>query len=60
VASIGIPEPVIDAAEPSLEFDPSAHTVAEVLTYLRAHPDDRVRVIEAEAAGKARGTILAF
>jgi hypothetical protein len=60
VASIATPEVVIDAAEPSLEFDPSTHTVAEVLTYLRANPDDRARVIEAEQAGKARGTILAF
>lgn len=40
-------------------FDPGEHSVAEVLAYLADNPDDAERVIAAEAAGKARKTILA-
>lgn len=39
-------------------YDPGAHRVAEVSAYLAsADPAERARVIEAEAAGKARKTI---
>lgn len=44
------------AVEP---FDPSEHTVAEVQDHLDAADDDeRERVLAAEAAGKARKSIL--
>jgi hypothetical protein len=39
-------------------FDPGEHTVAEVEEYLAEHPDQRSRVLEAEAAGKARVSLL--
>jgi hypothetical protein len=42
----------------SVEFDPSAHTVAEVNDYLEQHPEDADRVIQAESAGKARVSIV--
>lgn len=62
----------LDAEEPTTEdsptallgvvsparFDPSEHSVAEVLAYLADHPEDRERVVEAEAQGKARKTII--
>lgn len=39
-------------------FDPSLHTVADVLAYLDSVDDtERARVIDAERAGKARKTI---
>src|SRR5262245_40158521 len=41
--------------EPEAEFyDPGVHTVTEVLEYMDSHPEDRVRVVEAEVAGKNR------
>ena len=40
------------------EFDPPAHTVAEVEDYLAANPDDEKRVVKAERAGKNRATIV--
>lgn len=43
--------------EPDL-FDPNDHTAAEVLDYLAANPDETDRVLEAEAAGKRRKSIL--
>ena len=45
-------------AAPVGEFDPSAHTVAEVQDYLAANPDDEKRVVKAERAGKNRATIV--
>lgn len=39
-------------------FDPSAHTVAEVLSYLAEHPDEAEAVLAAEATGKGRTSIL--
>lgn len=42
------------SAEPA-EFDPTLHKVDDVIAYLvEADDDERARVIEAEAAGKAR------
>jgi hypothetical protein len=39
-------------------FDPGAHTVAEVNDYLAEHPEDADRVLQAEADGKARVSIV--
>lgn len=40
-------------------FDPSEHDAAEVKAYLAdASPDEFVRVMDAEKAGKARKTVL--
>lgn len=39
-------------------FDPAEHTVAEVQAYLDAHPDDRDAVLELEAEGKNRATLM--
>ena len=51
-----------DVAEPKSEwsdaFDPSAHTVAEVQQYIAEHPDQRDAVLDAEADGKARVSLL--
>src|SRR5687768_4320600 len=48
---------VVDPGEP---FDPSAHTVAEVVEYLgRAEKHEALRVLDAEAEGKNRATVLA-
>jgi len=40
-------------------FDPSKHSVAEVLAHLDANPDSADDILAAEADGKARKTILA-
>jgi hypothetical protein len=40
------------------QFDPGDHTVAEVQAYLAEHPEDRERVLQAEAAGRGRKGIL--
>jgi hypothetical protein len=39
-------------------FDPSEHTVAEVVEHLDANPDDAARVLEVEQSGKARKGVL--
>ena len=39
-------------------YDPGDHTVAEVLAYVADHPEERDQVRAAEAAGKARTTLL--
>jgi hypothetical protein len=39
-------------------FDPAEHTVAEVEEYLAKHPDQTDAVLKAEAAGKARTTLV--
>ena len=39
-------------------FDPSEHTVAEVLAYAKDHPDVAGQIYAAERAGRARTTIL--
>jgi hypothetical protein len=39
-------------------FDPSEHTVAEVMWHLSENPEDAERVQALEEAGKARKTIL--
>lgn len=41
------------------EFDPARHTAREVVSYLaNADEGERQRVLDAEAAGKARDTVL--
>lgn len=47
------------APAPSEAFDPGTHTVDEVRAYIAGHPDERDAVLTAEAAGKARSTLLA-
>jgi len=39
------------------DFDPTNHTVDEVKEYLEKHPEDKDRVLKAEADGKNRSTI---
>lgn len=39
-------------------YDPSEHTVDEVLAYVAEHPDEADEIREAEEAGKGRVTIL--
>jgi len=40
-------------------YDPGVHTVSEVLAQADAHPDTVQALYDAEAAGKARSTLLA-
>jgi hypothetical protein len=39
-------------------YDPSIHTVTEVIEYMDSHPDEREAIIEAEEAGKNRKGIV--
>lgn len=41
-------------------FDPGAHTIAEVQDYVDDHPDESAAIRDAEAAGKARSTLLGW
>lgn len=51
-------EPAADE-ESDAPFDPAAHTVDEVAEYLaEADEAERDRVLDAEAAGKARSSLL--
>jgi hypothetical protein len=59
--AVGLDPIWTDAENPPLpegDFDPTDHTVAEVEEYLAANPDDRERVLNAEAEGKARVSLL--
>lgn len=40
------------------EFDPAAHTVAEVVEHIETHPEEADRVLGAEEATKARKGVL--
>lgn len=40
------------------EYDPGAHTVAEVEAYIAEHPDERDAILQAEAAGKNRSSLV--
>jgi len=40
------------------QFDPSAHTVAEVLAFIEQHPETAEAVLAAEREGKARKSLL--
>ncbi|MER5482923.1 hypothetical protein ABT024_06865 [Streptomyces sp. NPDC002812] len=51
--------PVTGEQDPADAFNPGAHNVPTVVAYLdEADDDERARVLAAEAAGKARATIL--
>lgn len=55
--SITAKEP--EATPPAETFDPDEHNAADVLAYLADADDtERARVLDAEAAGQARATIL--
>jgi hypothetical protein len=45
-------------AQPSDKFDPSEHTVEEVLEHIKANPDDERRVLRAERRGQGRVGIV--
>jgi hypothetical protein len=56
---LGDPDPAADSADdPAADFDPGQHTVAEVIAYAKANPDQAAAVLAAEKAGRARTTIL--
>lgn len=38
-------------------YDPSTHTVSEVLEHLEEHPEHKEEVLKAEKEGKARSTL---
>lgn len=60
------PQPVLGATsaaadsadDPAAAFDPSQHTVADVLAYAKANPAQAQQVLEAERVGRARTTLL--
>lgn len=54
-AALPVPAPKGDAGG----FDPAAHTVGDVIDYVFRHPEERAAILELEAAGKARSTLLA-
>lgn len=47
-----------DEGAPAEGFNPSDHTVAEVLAYIAENPDQKDAVIAAEKAGKNRTTVV--
>jgi hypothetical protein len=51
--------PVGTGSEAVAVFDPGAHTIAEVLAYVDAHPSEAELVLAAEQTGKARVTLIA-
>jgi hypothetical protein len=53
------PASTLGTTEPA-GYDPGEHTVDEVKAYVEAHPDERQAVLDAETAGKARSTLLAW
>ena len=50
------PKPVA-AAAPSAGYDPGAHTVEEVQSYVAKHPGEAAAVLDAERAGRNRVTL---
>jgi hypothetical protein len=48
----------VGGSDDSDGFDPSEHTVDEVIDYVNEHPDQKDAVAEAEEAGKGRVTVL--
>lgn len=51
-------EGVAGESEAPEAYDPGAHNVDEVLAYISANPDEKDAILEAEAAGRKRKTIL--
>jgi hypothetical protein len=54
----GEQEAVQAESEPVEAFDPSEHSVHDVLAYVEEHPDERDAVRAAERGGKGRVTLL--
>ena len=54
-----VPEVEVPQAEESDEFDPSDHTIDEVLDYVENYPDEVLSVYTLEEEGKHRKTLLA-
>lgn len=52
------PEEIVERPESSGDFNPTEHTVAEVKDYIETNPDEKDAVLAAEAAGKARASLL--
>jgi hypothetical protein len=52
------PEPESASATEAEAFDPAGHTVADVVAWVDAHPDQGQAVYDAELDGKARTTLL--
>lgn len=59
VGSASMPGFVAGPADAGAGFDPGAHSVAEVLDYIKANPDERHVVLAAEAAGRSRASLTA-
>lgn len=59
VGSTDAPGPDSTGGEGGGGYDPGEYTVAEVTDYATAHPDEVEAIGAAEAAGKARVTLLA-
>ncbi len=53
---LGVVSPFTD--DESVRFDPSEHTVAQVLAYLADNPEDQERVVALEEQGKNRKMIV--
>lgn len=51
-------ENAADEQTDTASFDPSAHSVAEVIAYADEHPDETDAILAAERDGKNRSTIL--
>jgi hypothetical protein len=47
-----------DPVDESAPFDPSGHSIADVKTYVEAHPDETQAIYDAESEGKARSSLL--
>lgn len=49
---------VTAAEQVASNYDPSAHTVAEVVAYAQAHPEEAQAILDAEQAGQNRVTLV--
>lgn len=58
VGAAGTGPAALPATPAPAEFDPADHTVAEVVDYMAANPDDADRVVELERAGRNRVGIV--
>ncbi|HEY9376668.1 MAG TPA: hypothetical protein VIQ02_06180 [Jiangellaceae bacterium] len=52
------PEPKPEPEPEPEEYDPGAHTIADVQKYVTEHPDELDAVYDAEENGKGRITLL--
>ena len=51
--------PPAEEAHVDVAFDPAAHTIADVMEFVRANPDQAREMLDAERAGQARVTLIA-